>query len=249
MGLPVLATQASTTGCAVMTVADSLHFSAVWPEVEQLANQGLIAMAFVNTKSFVAYHGGRSPVLGTNPLAFAFPRAAPNPPLIFDQASSAMARGEIMLHERDGHTLPLGVAIDTNGQPTTNPTDALAGAQLPYAGHKGAAIALMVELLAAGLSGAPFAFQARETDNQYNDGGPTSNGETIIAIDPRKVWPADEFEARLQRIELLFEQILSDDGARLPSDRRYKVRQTSEESGVEVKDELFQTCKKLAGEE
>jgi LDH2 family malate/lactate/ureidoglycolate dehydrogenase len=92
-------------------------------------------------------------------MSFAFPRPG-GTPMVFDQASATMARGEIMLHEREGLPIPLGVAIDADGEPTTDATAALAGAQLPFGGAKGSSLALMVELLAGGLTGSPFAFEA-----------------------------------------------------------------------------------------
>jgi len=102
--------------------------------------------------AYVAPAGGTKPVYGTNPMAFAWPRAG-KPPMVFDQASSASARGEIQLHLRDGKPLPEGWAIDAEGKPTTDPQAALGGAQLTFGGYKGAAIALMVELLAGALIG------------------------------------------------------------------------------------------------
>merc|ERR1719482_1985514 len=102
-------------------------------------------------------------------MSFAFPRAS-GPPLVFDQASSTMARGEIMIHEREGKVLPEGAAVDADGIPTTDPTAALAGAQLTFGGPKGSAIALMVELVAAGLTGSPFSFEAAAKSAEGNNG-------------------------------------------------------------------------------
>ena len=82
-------------------------------------------------------------VFGTNPMAFGYPRNCAHP-LVWDQASSSMARGEISLHLRHGRTLPPGAAVGPDGRPTTDPAEALAGAQLAFGGHKGANVALMV---------------------------------------------------------------------------------------------------------
>jgi LDH2 family malate/lactate/ureidoglycolate dehydrogenase len=133
-------------------------FSQLWWEVEEIAAQGLVALCFVNTAAFVAHApGGARPVYGTNPLAFGCPRGGGRAPLVFDQASAAMARGEIQLCLRDGKALPAGVAIDLSGAPTTDPQRALDGAQLPMGGHKGSNLALMVELLAGVLTASPSA--------------------------------------------------------------------------------------------
>ena len=128
-GIPVLAEKAKANGIAAMAVANCHHFAALWPEVEAIAEHGLVGFAFTSSFSYVAPAGGTKPLYGTNPMAFAWPREG-RPPLAFDQASSASARGEIQLHQRDGHDIPEGWAIDADGNPTTDPTAALAGALL-----------------------------------------------------------------------------------------------------------------------
>ncbi|MBM3225907.1 MAG: Ldh family oxidoreductase, partial [Candidatus Tectomicrobia bacterium] len=177
MGQAPLISKARQYGIAVLAVTQIYHFAALWPEVEALAEQGLVALACTQAMSYVAPAGGQTPLYGTNPLAFGWPREG-RPPLVFDQASSASARGEIQLHLRDGHPLPAGWAIDTAGRPTTDPAAALAGAQLPFGGYKGAALALMIELLAGALIGEVFSFEASARDN--HDGGPPIGGECII---------------------------------------------------------------------
>src|SRR5262245_19626693 len=133
---------AHAQGIAALSVVNAHHFAALWPEVEAVAEQGLVVFAFLSNSSFVAPPGGNRRLFGTNPMAFAWPRVG-KPPMLFDQASSASARGEILMRQRAGEKIPPGWAITTDGQPTTDPTEALAGAQLPFGGHKGGAIALM----------------------------------------------------------------------------------------------------------
>ena len=99
-----------------------------------------------------------------SPMAFGMPRPQGLPPLIWDQASAAMARGEISMALGAGRSLPEGVAVDVDGAPTTDPAVALAGAQLPFGAHKGNAIAIMVELLTGGLTTGPFSFDSRASD-------------------------------------------------------------------------------------
>lgn len=233
VGAEPLADKARTQGIAALAVTDSYHFSALWPEVERLAKQGLVAFAFVSAKSFVAPAGGIEPLYGTNPMAFGWPRENA-PPVIFDQAASASARGEIQIHERDGKQIPDGWAIDKDGQPTNDPTAALAGAQLPFGGHKGAAIAMMVELLAGSLIGDVLSFEASENDKP--DGGPSSGGEFMIAIDPTRCGNTGS----LAHAETLFERILGQQGTRLPSERRYRSRQHTPEAGIEIVPSLFE---------
>jgi delta1-piperideine-2-carboxylate reductase len=227
IGLPALQEKAARHGIAALAIHDTYNIAALWPEVERLAERGFVAFAFTASNAYVAPAGGQKPVYGTNPMAFGFPRKD-HPPLVFDQASSASARGEIQLHLRDGKTLPEGWAIDVNGDPTTDPAAALEGAQLPFGGHKGASLALMVELLAGALIGDLFSVESSAHDN-HGVGAPLG-GEFIIAIDPSHCGPSNH----LDRAEQLFSHILDQPGTRLPSDRRYQKRKISLVDGVLV---------------
>lgn len=243
VGREPLIQKAREHGIAALAVVNCYHFAALWPEVEALAEAGLVAFAFTNFMSFVAPAGGIRPLYGTNPMAFGWPRPG-SPPMVFDQASSASSRGEIMLHQRDGKPIPQGWAIDVNGNPTTDPAAALAGAQLPYGGYKGAAIALMVELLAGALIGDLFSFEATERDN--HDGGPPLGGEFMIAIDPTRCDTGHDLTAQLAHAEGLFARILSQDGTRLPADRRYAARRRTPHEGISIPRALHEELARLA---
>ena len=238
LGLPALADKAREHGTAALAIHDAINIAALWPEVELLAEQGLVAFAFTTANAFVAPAGGTKPLYGTNPMAFAFPREG-KPPLVFDQASSASARGEIQLHLREGKPLPDGWAIDCNGQPTNDPQAALEGAQLPFGGHKGAALAMMVELLAGALIGDNLSVEASAQDSY--GAGISTGGELLLAIDPEHFGST----AYLQRSESLFEQVLSQPGTRLPSQRRYDTRQRSYAHGVEIAGKLLAELENL----
>jgi delta1-piperideine-2-carboxylate reductase len=185
VGRPRLVAKAYGQGIAALSIHNSYNFGALWYDIEPLAEAGLIAFAYVNSQSFVAPQGGTRRLFGTNPLAFACPRAH-LPPLVMDMASAASARGELQLHARDGKLIPPGWGLDPEGRPSEDASAVLAGAQLPFGGHKGSAIALMIEVLAAGLTGGNFAFEATA---QYqagnNDGGPSNTGELVLPGDRR----------------------------------------------------------------
>jgi delta1-piperideine-2-carboxylate reductase len=239
-----LVEKARRHGIAALAVTQIYHFAAMWPEVEALAQDGLVAFAFTAAMSYVAPAGGTKPLYGTNPMAFAWPRAN-HPPLVFDQASSASARGEIQLHLRDGTAIPEGWAIDAAGHPTTDPAAALAGAQLPFGGYKGAAIALMIELLAGALIGEVFSFEASARDN--HDGGPPIGGELILAIDPARCVAHGDRQRQLAHAEQLFTKILEQEGTRLPSDRRYAARRRTTTQGITIPQALYAELQRLAG--
>lgn len=243
LGIDVLAQKAREKGIAALGIVNCHHVAALWPEVERLAEQGLVAFAFTSYMAFVSPAGGTQPVYGTNPMAFGWPRVG-KPPLVFDQASSVTARGEILLHKRDDQPIPLGWAIDSDGNPTTDPTAALGGAQLPFGGYKGAAIALMVELLAGPLIGSVFSFEASELDS--DETLPPIGGEFVMAIDPARWTPSGDSGAQLAHAEKLFAKVLEQGGTRLPSDRRYAARQRTSTEGVLIPEALHTQIAQMA---
>lgn len=226
------------TGIAALSLVNIYHFSALWTDLESICREGLCAMAFTNYLPFVAPAGGAKPLFGTNPMAFGWPRAN-GKPMIFDQASSVLARGEVMIAARDGHQMPPGVGIDAEGKPTTDPNEILKGAMLTFGGYKGSAIALMVELLAGALIGEQFSFEAGLTDNK--DGGPPRGGELIIALAPGLLG-ADHSEAHAEK---LFAKIAEQPKARLPADRRYVNRDRTKQQGMTVPGEVVAKVRAL----
>jgi LDH2 family malate/lactate/ureidoglycolate dehydrogenase len=227
LGLPVLAERARGLGLAALVVNDCTHFAALWPEVEAVAAHGLAALVMCPSYASVAPTGGRRPLLGTNPLAFGWPRRGRDP-YVFDFATSVAARGEIELHRRAGKVLPEGWAIDPEGRPTSDPEAALAGAMLPFGGHKGSAIGTMIELLAGVMIGdltSPEVLEALGATTLA-----PMHGELILALSPEKFAagrPGDPFA----RAEALFEAI-EGQGARLPSQRRFAARAKARAEGI-----------------
>ncbi|EYD77465.1 Ureidoglycolate/malate/sulfolactate dehydrogenase family [Rubellimicrobium mesophilum DSM 19309] len=227
IGLPHLVERTRALGLAALVINDCTHFSALWPEVEALTERGLAGLALCPSYSAVAPAGGQRPLFGTNPMAFGWPRPS-GAPYVFDFATSMVARGEIELHRRAGQPIPEGWAIDTEGAPATDPERALAGALLPFGGHKGSAISTMIELLGGPMIGD---FTSAEALGVL---GSTSllprHGELILAFDVEQFArgrPGDP----LARAEVLFDAILGQ-GARLPSQRRFAARARTEVEGI-----------------
>ena len=235
-----LAPLARTQGMAAAAVVNVHHFSALWVDIEALVQGGLVAMCFTAFMPSVAPAGGSRPFFGTNPMAFGWPRPG-GETMIFDQASAAMARGEIQIAARDGLAVAPGTGIGPDGAPTTDPALILQGAQLPFAGHKGSAIALMVELLAGGLLGQPFSVEAGEQDN--HDGGPPRGGVLLLAFDPGSFGDADGWQAHA---EGFFQRLLGLDGVRLPGDRRARNRERIVLQGVQLPAALWREAVALS---
>jgi delta1-piperideine-2-carboxylate reductase len=226
---PHLIERAHDQGVAALALVNIHHFSALWVEVEALARAGLAVLACTAYTPSVAPAGARQPFFGTNPIAFGWPRGSDRQPMIFDQATAAMARGEVMIAAREGHELPPGVGLDKNGQATTDPNEVLEGVLLPFGGYKGSALAMMVELLCAGLIGEGFSFEAAKYD--HKDGGPPRGGEFMLALDPSRFGDAQNW---LGHAESFFSELTALEGARLPGDRRYANRERTPLEGVPI---------------
>lgn len=226
---------ARKNGIASLAFVNMFHIGAMWPEVESLAMEGLCGFAFTPSYPYVAPAGGIKPVYGTNPMGFAWPRKNA-PPLVFDQSSATMARGEIQIAARDGRSVPETVGIGPGGESTTDPNVVLQGAQLGFGGYKGASLAMMVELLAAAMIGEFLSIESAQDDG--GKGGPPKGGELIIALDPAKFGDPDGF---LEHGEKLFEAILQQEGTRLPGARRFVNREKTPETGIEIPQSLHQT--------
>lgn len=227
---------AKEQGIAMCGLTRIRHFAALWPEVEMLAEQGLVGFAVTAAVPYVAPAGGREALFGTNPMAFAWPRPDGGV-LAFDQAASVLARGEVMIAARDGHAVPEGTGIDKHGKPTTDPAEILdGGVQLAFGGYKGSSIALMIELMAGAMIGEVFSFEAKET---AVPGCPFNGGEFLLAIDPSKSAGA----GFLEHGEKLLGKIEGMEGARLPGARRHANR--AKGGPVEVSDKILEAVAAL----
>jgi len=230
VGSQILANKARQVGMAALVINHCYHFSALWPEVEALTAQGLAALALSPSVAVVAPAGGARPALGTNPIAFGWPRPG-DFPYVFDFATSATARGDIELHRRAGKPIPTGWGVDAQGQATTDAAAVLdGGALLTFGGHKGSALSTMIELLAGPLIGDLTSLDALALTNDA--GNAPRHGELVLAFDPKHFGLGDA-DGDTARAERLF-QTITDQGARLPSQRRFAARQRSEQHGVQI---------------
>lgn len=239
--LPHLLEKTRAHGIAAMAINRCFHFSALWPEVERLSAEGLVGLAMVPSHSWVAPAGGRRGTLGTNPLAFSWPRQGQDP-FTFDFATSAFARGEIELYLRAGKPLPDGVAVDRQGNPTTDPQAAMDGAMLTFGGYKGSALSIMIELLAGPLIDDLTSLESMEFAE--GAGGAPYHGEIMLAFDPAQ-FSGGRMAANDARAERLFADII-DQGARLPSQRRFAARARNLDRGyVTVARTLYEDIQAL----
>jgi (2R)-3-sulfolactate dehydrogenase (NADP+) len=235
-GQASLISAARANGIAMMSVSHSYSAGVVGWFVEALAREGLVALMFANSSSVMAPWGGRAPFFGTNPMAYAVPRfdAAP---LVADMSSAAVAWVTLNDHARAGTPIPSTWAFDPDGHPTTDAAIGLSGTIAPAGGHKGSALALLVDVMAAGLTGSSFSHEA----SSFGDtaGGPVNVGQLIIAIDPIN-------PGFCERVEVDLAAMTAEDGVRLPGTKRADHRVIAERDGVIVPDDLMDLLESYA---
>ena len=237
--IEALAPLAREQGIAVAAMHRSHHFGQAGAHAERLAERGLVALVLGNSPKAMAFWGGRKAMLGTNPLAFAAPLPGGAAPLVIDLALSVAARGKIVAAEKAGKPIPAGWAVDADGNPTTDPKAALAGTLLPIGGAKGGALALMIEIFAAAITGSAFGWEA---SSFFDDkGGPPNMGHVLIAIDAGRL-SAGAFDARMA---VLLEALAAEPSARLPGTRRLTNRTRAAAEGVAIPPALLAEIRAL----
>lgn len=230
-GLPALLEAVRRCGTASLAIRRSYSIGVLGHPAEDIARAGFVALALSNSPPNIAPWGGRRPLFGTNPVACAVPRDGLSP-LVIDQATSTVTKVTLVAAARRGEPIPMTWALDPDGQPTSDPAAALKGSMLGFGGAKGAHLALIVDLLSAGLTGAHFSKDA--SPYAMADGPPPGVGQLVIAFDPAAFAPGF-----LDRIEDLVAAVQAEDGVRLPGDRRLAARSTAEREGVFVDDALL----------
>ncbi len=236
-GIAVLIEKTRQTGIGLLAVNNGFHSTALWPLVERIAEAGLVGLSMNPTHAWVAPAGGTKGVLGTNPLAFAWPRKG-RPPYVFDFATSAASRADIAMHRNAGKAIPGDWGVNAHGEPTTDPAEVLAGAMLPFGGHKGSAIATMIELMAGPLIGDRTSRQSQDFDAGAS--AAPCHGELLLAFSPDMLGGANADD----HAESVF-QGFSAQGARLPGDRRYRMREASAREGIAVSGALLERIRAL----
>ncbi len=233
--LPMAVEAALDVGVATLTVAHAHTCTSLGFFTEQIAAHGLIGLGFTNASAIVAAPGGRAPVLGTNPIAMSIP-GSDAPLMHADFSTSAVALGKITMAKAAGEAIPPGWAVDAEGEPTTDPEAALKGALVSAAGPKGWAFGLLVEVMAAGLTGSVNSLDVKGL--KLADGKPHDLGQTYILIDPSAHAGADVMAARLARVA----DIVAQDGGtgRIPGASRRHL------DPVDVPDALWAQVRALA---
>ncbi|TYC97973.1 Ldh family oxidoreductase [Arthrobacter echini] len=189
---------AGSQGIAAVAVHNSSHYGAGAFWSDQLGAAGLLSIITSSTGPVVAPHGGSTKVLGTNPLTLGAP-SADGWPLTADLATSNGAYGKVIAAKNEGTSLPEGWAVDADGRPTTDPVAAAEGSMIPFGGHKGSAVAVLLEAFAASLTGATFAFET--VDIWSNPASRMNNGHLIVGIDSAAFGGSDHTRSRVATLQ------------------------------------------------
>jgi (2R)-3-sulfolactate dehydrogenase (NADP+) len=231
-------------GVCFAGVTNSHHAGVLVDHLRPAAESNLVGLAFANSPAAMPAAGGRHPVFGTNPVAAVFPRRGGDP-LAIDLSLSEVARGKLMVAARDGKPIPLGWALDKDGNPTTDAKAGLEGSMLPVgaaSSPKGAMLALIVELLVTALTGARFGFEA--SSFFVDEGNAPRIGQAFILIDPGAL---AGIEVYFERMETVVSEMLVDDGVRLAGERRRALERAAREQGLQISDALLAQLNTLSG--
>lgn len=225
-GLPQALDVVKHTGTASLAICHAHTCTSLGYFTEQIANAGYIGIGLTNASAVVSPPGGKTPVLGTNPIAMAIPAKGGGVKFQFDQSTSAVALGKITMAAAAGESIPHGWAIDSEGQSTTDPQAALKGSLVSTGGYKGYGFGLMAEVLAAAVTGGVNSIHTSAL--KAPEGNPHNLGQFYFLLDP-EAYSGDAF---WDRLETLSTAIDAQEGARLPGTQRQVVTEVTIETAV-----------------
>lgn len=232
-------TKAQACGIAIAAITNSHHFGMAAYHLDPVAQAGLVGIVCGNSPAAMPAAGGKRPIFGTNPIAAIFPRAG-HPPVSVDLSLSEVARGKLMVAADKGESIPLGWALDKDGMPTTDPAKGLEGSMLAMGGTKGALLALVVELLVTSLTGAHF---GAEADTFFKpEGNQPRLGQVFIVINPQALGGHAVYNGR---IEALLMAMLSDEGVRLPGQKRHQLVDAAKQKGLDIPHSVLDSIRAL----
>ena len=238
-GFAKLIPAARTFGIAAMGVHNSYNAGTLGFHTGYLARQGLLAFCFTNSSAKIAPVGGRTAVLGTNPMSFAVPGKARKIAFLIDQSSSAVAWSTVKQAAEEGRDIPLGWALDKDGNPTTDPKRGLEGTMAPSGGYKGFGWGLIVEVMCAALAGGN---RGPQMGSFTLDDKPIGCGQFFIAIAPDK-FAGGGFD---RQVSALMKSITVQPGARLPNAKREANQKRLKKAGLPIDRALHDKIKSFA---
>ena len=235
--------KAADTGCCFATVRNSNHFGTAAHYTKMAAKQGMIGFACTNLTGKIAPYGGAEAFMGTNPISVAVPTE--DDVMVLDMTPSVVALGKLILAQKLGQSIPLGWALDRDGNPTTDPAEGRKGSLLPIGGPKGSGMAIMVEVLSGILSGAGYASQLHDL---YEFDAPQGVGHFVGAVDVSHFIDLQVFKSMLANMTREIKNLKLADGfdeILLPGERGLRCAQKSLAEGIEVPPTVYEELQKL----
>ncbi|UJW30628.1 Ldh family oxidoreductase [Saccharothrix sp. AJ9571] len=230
-------------GSGVATIRDCNHIGRLGEYVATLAEHDLVGIAFGNADPTVAPHGGAERRLGTNPLAWAVPRQEGKPPVVMDWATSGMAEGKLAVARDRGERVPEGFVLDGEGRTTTNPADFYeGGVLLPFGGHKGYGLSVLIEIVGGLVSG---------TGIGSMPGYQGGFGTVLLAFDIAAFLPPQQFREQTEEFCAELHHTRRAEGhteVLVPGEPEERVRQERERDGIPLTDAVWQELQALLRE-
>lgn len=239
--------RAAEYGSGLVAVRNVGHFGIAAFYSMLALSEKMIGIVSANAAASMAAWGGTTPLLGTNPISVAIPTGQPLD-IVLDMATSIVARGKIRFAASQGQSIPLGWALDEQGQPTADPEAAIEGTLLPIGGAKGYGLALIVDILSGVLTGAAYGTNIVSLHEMSHA---MVGGFTVQAIDIAAFADLDEFERRLQdMIAGIRASALAPGVERiyLPGEIEHNTKQERLQTGIPVPDNLLERLDQLAEE-
>jgi LDH2 family malate/lactate/ureidoglycolate dehydrogenase len=227
--------RAEIYGIGMVTVDHSNHFGMAATYVIQALDAGMLSLVFTNSAKQMPPFGGKDTLLGISPFAAGAP-SNNEVPYILDMAPSVVAKGKIRRAARRGEDIPLGWALDQEGNPTTDANVALDGSMAPIGGPKGSGIAILMDIFSGALSGAAF---GGEVGDQYKEKKPQNVGHCFIAIKPDVFMSAEAFRARMDTLVQRVHGIAPAPGFKevlFPGEPEHRLSETRKVEGIPYAD-------------
>lgn len=234
--------KATENGVGVVGIRHSNSFGTSGYFVEMAAKENMVGIIFANSSPAIAPTGGNTSLFGTNPIGIGFPGSQNKPAIILDMATSKAARGKIRLAAKNDEQIPLGWALDKEGNPTTDPNKALEGSMIPIGDHKGFGLSLIVDVLAGALTGAAFGGDVKRLNHKDS----LSNyGHLIIVLDISRFQSISEFTSKMEYLTNQVKSAGDSDNVFLPGEKSY-ISQSKSNGIVNISDKQVEEINKLA---